>query len=82
MCKFCNLDEFGYGDEITRKFMAKPIDVGDFEDVFQLEAWMMSDEPGKDVKLQLCLTVTGTGDDLATLDIPINYCPMCGRKLK
>lgn len=42
----------------------------------------MSGETGDDAKLQLCLTVSCSGDDLSTLDIPINYCPNCGRKLK
>lgn len=82
MCEFCKLDEYGDGKEITRKVMEESIDMGICEDVLRLEAWMMSGDTGDDAKLQLCLTMSDNGDDLAYLNIPINYCPKCGRKLK
>ena len=82
MCEFCKLDEYGDGKEITRKIMTEPIGVGNLEDILRLEAWILSGDTGDDEKIQLSLTISDTGDDLAYLNIPINYCPKCGRKLK
>lgn len=82
MCEFCKQDEFGNGKEITRKVMEEPIGMDIYEDVLRLEAWMMRGDTGDDAKLQLCLSMSNNGDDIAYLNIPINYCPKCGRKLK
>ena len=55
--------------------------MGMYEDVLRLEAWVMSDEAGQNPKLQICLSVSETGSDISTMDIPIKYCPICGRKI-
>ena len=54
--------------------------MGMYEDVLRLEAWVMNDEAGENTKLQICLSVSETGSDISTMDIPIKYCPICGRK--
>ena len=82
MCNFCELVKFGDGKEITKKIKVEPIDMGMYKDVLRLEAWVMSDEAGDNPKLQICLSISETGSDISTMDIPINYCPKCGRKLK
>ena len=81
MCDFCKLDKFGDGKEITKQIKAEPIAMGMYEDVLRLEAWVMNDEEGINPKLQICLSVTNTSSDISTMDIPIKYCPICGRKL-
>lgn len=81
MCDFCKPDEYGDGKEITRKIKEEPIDMGQYEDVLRLEAWIMNDEKGTDAKLQVCLSMSHTGDDIQVMDIPIKYCPKCGREL-
>lgn len=81
MCEFCKPGEFGNGKEITKQIEVEPIDMGMYEDVLQLEAWLMSDDAGKEPKLQICLSITDTGSDISTMDIPIKYCPICGRPL-
>lgn len=55
--------------------------MGDYLDVLQLEAWMMSDEEGNKPKLQFCLSVSSNGDDIKSINLPIKYCPFCGREL-
>lgn len=81
MCDFCKPDKYGDGKEITKKIAERPIDMGDYLDVLRLEAWVMSNEKGLDPKLQFCLSVSTNGDDISTMDIPIKYCPKCGREL-
>ena len=44
-----------------------------------LEAWILTESDSKP-KIQLSLT-NQDGYDMATINIPIKYCPKCGRKL-
>ena len=81
MCDFCKPGDYGGGNEITKRIKAQPIDMGIYEDLLRLEAWVMSDEAGENPKLQICLSVSETGSDISTMDIPIKYCPICGRKI-
>ena len=78
---FCKPVEYGDGKETVRNIKVEPIDMGMYEDVLRLEAWVMSDEAGQNTKLQICLSVSETGSDISTMDIPIKYCPICGRKI-
>lgn len=81
MCDFCKPDEFGDGKEITKQIKTESIDMGNCVDVLRLEAWVMNDEAGNKPKLQICLSLSETSSDISTMDIPIKYCPICGRKL-
>lgn len=81
MCEFCKLDEYGDGKEITKQIKVEPIGMGMYEDVLRLEAWVMNDEAGDNPKLQICLSISETSSDISTMDIPIKYCPICGRQL-
>lgn len=81
MCDFCKPDKYGDGKEITKQIALEPIDMGQYENVLQLEAWVMSNEKGEEPKLQICLSISRGGDEIQTMDIPIKYCPMCGREL-
>lgn len=81
MCDFCKPDEFGDGKEITKQIKTEPIDMGNCLDVLRLEAWVMNDEAGNNPKLQICLSLSETSSDISTMNIPIKYCPICGRKL-
>ena len=78
---FCKPVEYGDGKETVRNIKVEPIDMGGYEDILRLEAWVMSDEAGQNPKLQICLSVSETGSDISTMDIPIKYCPICGRKI-
>lgn len=80
MCRFCKPGTF-CKEEITRKIAEEPIDMGQMLDVLNLNAWVMKGEDDGDIKIQLCLSESVDNSDIAVLDIPIKYCPMCGRKL-
>ena len=84
MCDFCKPDIFGLGgNDITKKIDSTGKDMGECVDVFQLELWLANnDSKNINPKLQACLSMRSIGDDLAVLDIPIEYCPMFGRYLK
>lgn len=79
MCKFCKPDEFGDGKEVFRELKSKPVGVGCISNVMNLEAWLLADNENKP-KIQLSLTDQDRYD-IAYINIPIKYCPKCGRKL-
>lgn len=79
MCKFCKPYEFGDGIEITKQIKSKEVRIGSVFNAMTLEAWIL-DVDEHEPKLQLSLN-DQEGDDLAYMDIPLRYCPKCGRKL-
>lgn len=81
MCIYCEPVKRYGGKELTKQISKESIDMGDYLDVLQLEAWMMSDEEGNKPKLQFCLSVSSNGDDIKSINLPIKYCPFCGREL-
>lgn len=80
MCEFCKTNDFSE-EEITKQIAEEPIDMGQLCDALNLNAWIMEGEDDRDIKLQLCLSESAGNSDIAILDIPIEYCPKCGRKL-
>ncbi len=79
MCKFCKPYEFGDGIEITKQIKSKEVRIGSVFNAMTLEAWILDVDEHKP-KLQLSLT-DQEGNDLVYMDIPLRYCPKCGRKL-
>lgn len=79
MCKFCKPDEFGDGIEITKQIKSKEVRIGSVFNAMTLEAWIL-DVDEHEPKLQLSLN-DQEGNDLVYMDIPLRYCPKCGRKL-
>ena len=79
MCKFCKPYEFGDGIEITKQIKSKEVRIGSVFSAMTLEAWIL-DVDEHEPKLQLSLN-DQEGNDLVYMDIPLRYCPKCGRKL-
>lgn len=79
MCKFCKPDKFGDGIEITKQIKSKEVRIGSVFNAMTLEAWIL-DGDEHEPKLQLSLN-DQEGNDLVYMDIPLRYCPKCGRKL-
>lgn len=79
MCKFCKPYEFGDGIEITKQIKSKEVRIGSVFNAMTLEAWIL-DVDEHEPKLQLSLN-DKEGNDLVYMDIPLRYCPKCGRKL-
>ena len=81
MCEFCKPDDYGNREEFMNQIKKEPIGIGDCEEVLQLEAWIMNNDKGDDPKLFVCISVPCGGYEIKTMDIPIKYCPKCGREL-
>ena len=81
MCEFCEPENAYDGKEIVNQIGVKPIGMGKYENVFQLEAWITRNSSGENVKLIVCLSIPYGGDEIQTMEIPIKYCPNCGMKL-
>lgn len=79
MCKFCKPYEFGDGIEITKQIKSKEVRIGSVFNAMTLDAWIL-DVDEHEPKLQLSLN-DQEGNDLVYMDIPLRYCPKCGRKL-
>lgn len=81
MCEFCKPEKIGNGKEIVNQIAVEPIAMGDYEDVLQLETWILTNEKGENPKLQIILAIAHGSDEIKKMDIPIKYCPKCGREL-
>lgn len=81
MCKICEQYESG---EVCNKIKTKYIGIGSFVDVWELNLWMMrdpDDDKTMEPRLNVELAETSTGDPISKFNIPIKYCPFCGREL-
>ncbi len=80
MCDFCkSIGLFGE-ENLTKPIEVESIDVGNLCDLLQLEAWLVTNNDGTNPKINLSLVTRGP-TNIAELTIPIQYCPICGKKL-
>lgn len=63
----------------TKMIKSKEVRIGLIFNAMSLEAWVLDGDEHKP-KLRLSLA-SPEGDDLVYMDMPIKYCPRCGRKL-
>lgn len=84
MCQFCTpankTEELDY---MSREIMSRPIDIGKLSGALRLELWYLRDRE-EDItdKLEIAIGALDGLDYIANETININYCPMCGKKLK
>lgn len=83
-CEFCSSGILG-GQNITKRLGARMVRLQGSEkdsDIYRLEAWLFKDELAHDkAKLHIDVTEYGKGSEFTAIDIPVSYCPRCGRKL-
>lgn len=80
MCEFCEPNGLFGEENLTKPIKVESIGVGDVCELFQLEVWLCTNYDGTNPELDVSLS-TRFNEDVATLGIPIKYCPVCGRKL-
>lgn len=84
-CEFCSCSMFGNGHDITKRLGARMISmpgVDKCSDIYRLEAWLLRDDLEQDkAKLYIDVTEYGKGSEFTSIDIPVKFCPRCGRKL-
>ena len=74
MCKYCE-EEIGNSNHLGDGYIA----IGKNPNGLLLSVDLFSDEPSANIKLN-CFE-NGYDNPLASVTIPIQYCPCCGRKL-
>lgn len=81
MCKICD----GYSNgEVCKKIRSEFIRIGYLGNVWALELWLMTgskENHSEASRLNVALTETESGDDISYFNVPIKYCPFCGKKL-
>lgn len=77
MCDFCKRGNIG--NELCNEIGYKPITLGAASNVAFIDAYIMQNND--DTLLQIDVAMTYSRDNIAVLDIPIQYCPKCGKKL-
>lgn len=85
-CEFCSSGIFSNGRDITKRLGARmirlPEMINDNNDIYRLEAWLLRDELVHDkAKMHIDVTKYGEGNEFTAIDIPVKYCPRCGRQL-
>lgn len=80
MCKFCEPNGLFEGKDISKQIAVESIDVGDVCELFVLDAWLFTDNDGTNPEIDISLS-TIFNEKVATLGIPIRYCPVCGKRL-
>lgn len=82
MCKIC--DGFNGTEEVCNEIESASIGIGDIENVWALELWLMvdpKDDRSEDPRLNVAFTETSSGCDISAFNVHIKYCPFCGREL-
>ena len=79
MCEFCKPEEIG--DGVCNEIGFTEVTMGNADALFGLQALLTNDELGNNPEMKLVLFATNGGADIAHINIPIRYCPVCGRKL-
>lgn len=81
MCKICEQYKNG---EVCNTIGKEPIGIGQYEDIWELRLWMMrdpDDDKSEDPRLNVELCASNNGDPISEFNVPIKYCPFCGREL-
>ena len=77
---FVNRMDYLEKKTLRNQLRGELIGVGNVCDLFQLEVLLSTNDDGTNPEIDISLS-TRFNEDIATLGIPIHYCPVCGRKL-
>ena len=81
MCDFCKVETFDGKPDITNDIGGAFIGIGDTPDVLGLRLYITETDRSREPILQADLYALAGIGSIARVDIPIKYCPNCGRKL-
>lgn len=80
MCEFCEPNGIFGEENLTKPIKGESIGVGNVCELFQLEVWLSTNDDGTNPEIDISLS-TRFNEKVATLGIPIRYCPVCGKRL-
>lgn len=81
MCEFCKVETIGGKSDMTNDIGGVFIGIGDSPDVLGLRLYITERDKDREPILQADLYALAGIGSIARVDIPIKYCPRCGRKL-
>ena len=80
-CEFCSRMVLLGKKDASNLLGARPVVLGDGEPVKRLELWLFSGEVDEQSVLHIGVSDYGGEENMMEMNIPINYCPRCGKKL-
>ena len=81
MCDFCKVETIGGKSDMTNDIGGAFVGIGDSPDVLGLRLYITERDKDREPILQADLYALAGIGSIARVDIPIKYCPNCGRKL-
>ena len=80
LCKFCRSDIDLDGSH-TKKLRSRSLGLGKIRDFIFADVWYLTD--ANETNPRVCMDITDAHSrSITTASFPINYCPICGRKLR
>lgn len=80
-CEFCSRKVLLGKKDVSNLLGARPVVLGDGEPVKRLELWLFDGEVDEQSVLHIGVSDYGGEETMMEMNIPINYCPRCGKKL-
>lgn len=81
MCEFCKVETFNGKADMTNDIGGAFIGMGESPDMMGLRLYITESDIDREPILQADLYALAGIGSIARVDIPIKYCPNCGRKL-
>ena len=80
-CEFCSRKVLLGKKDVSNLLGARPVVLGDGEPVKRLELWLFGGEVDEQSVLHIGVSDYSGEENMMEMNIPINYCPRCGKKL-
>ena len=74
-CEFCSRKD------MSNLLSARPVVLAKGDPVKRLELWLFGGEVDEQSVLHIGVSDYGGEENMMEMNIPINYCPRCGKKL-
>lgn len=81
MCEFCKVETIDSKPDMTNDIGGTFIGMGESPDMMGLRLYITEVDTAREPILQADLYALAGIGSIARVDIPIKYCPNCGRKL-
>ena len=80
-CEFCSRKVLFGKKDMSNLLGARPVVLAKGDPVKRLELWLFGGEVDEQSVLHIGVSDYGGEENMMEMNIPINYCPRCGKKL-
>lgn len=80
-CEFCSRKVLFGKKDMSNLLSARPVVLAKGDPVKRLELWLFGGEVDEQSVLHIGVSDYGGEENMMEMNIPINYCPRCGKKL-